>query len=382
MQRTPMKTDTHSGSRFGRIRTDVAQIIFGPWPIRPTLIGFITFVVLQYASGVLAQGEEQVVLATLSTLPANILRAAALAIVLAALLTGYRRITGRQEPGRVAYLVILFVTGWTTATTRFFLTSDLSARDLPLYLAFVLRATILLMIVTSSLGVADARLRKQIRQTDEALEVVRAQRSVVLEAEERARQSIATILHDRVQAGLVAATLQLKQLATAIRGEEGARLESVIADLEMIRTQDVRSASRQLSPDLRNITLTQALKVLASTYEPAMRTSIDVFALEDMARSRDPNSPLLLAAYRICEQALLNSALHGGATEVSVSSTQVGDELILTIKDNGSGIGPEPLVPGAGSTVIDAWVAAVDGTWAMEGRDSGTCVTVRVPHQA
>ena len=169
-------------------------------------------------------------------------------------------------------------------------------------------------------------------------------------------------------------------MAAGLTREESARLESVIADLEAIRTQDVRSASRQLSPDLRNITVTQALKVLASTYEPAMRTTVDVDALEEAAQLREPQDPLRLGAYRIIEQALLNAALHGGATSVSVSSERLGDELRFTITDNGRGLGSEPITPGAGSTIIDAWAAAMNGSWSIEGNPSGTTVTIRVPN--
>lgn len=374
-----MKTDSSTPGRARRLRADVAQVIFGPWPIRPVLLGFISFVVFQYASGVVAVADNRVFVGAGSGLPVNIARAVAVGLAFALLLWLYRRITGRVELSRTGYLVILVVVGVSAGVTRYVSVLDAAERDAGQLAFGALRGVVTLMILSSALGIADSRLLQQIRQTDAALALVRTQRSAVLEAEERARQSIATILHDRVQAGLVAANLQLKQVAAGLTREESSRLESVIADLEAIRTQDVRSASRQLSPDLRNITLTQALKVLASTYEPAMRTTIDVDALEDAARLRDPQDPLRLGAYRIIEQALLNAALHGGATSVSVTSECVGDELLLTITDNGRGLGPEPITPGAGSTIIDAWAATMNGTWAIDGNPSGTQVTVRVP---
>lgn len=379
MRGMQMKTDSSTPGRARRLRADVAQVIFGPWPIRPVLLGFISFVVFQYASGVVAVADNRVFVGAGSGLPVNIARAVAVGLAFALLLWLYRRITGRVELSRTGYLVILVVVGVSAGVTRYVSVLDAAERDAGQLAFGALRGVVTLMILSSALGIADSRLLQQIRQTDAALALVRTQRSAVLEAEERARQSIATILHDRVQAGLVAANLQLKQVAAGLTREESARLESVIADLEAIRTQDVRSASRQLSPDLRNITLTQALKVLASTYEPAMRTTIDVDALEDAARLRDPQDPLRLGVYRIIEQALLNAALHGGATSVSVTSECVGDELLLTITDNGRGLGPEPITPGAGSTIIDAWAATMNGTWAIDGNPSGTQVTVRVP---
>lgn len=377
-----MKTDQQNPARVRRLAAEVAQVIFGPWPIRPVLIGFIAFVVFQYASGVEAVARNQVFIGAGSGLPANVVRAIAVGAMFAILLRVYRRITGRTELTRTGYLVILFVVGISAGLTRYATVMDSEDQDAGQLVFGVLRGVVTLMILTSALGVADSRLLQQIRQTDAALAVVRSQRSAVLEAEERARQSIASILHDRVQAGLVAATLQLKQLANALTGDQAARLESVIADLEGIRTQDVRSASRQLSPDLRNVTLTQALKVLASTYEPAMRTTIDVDALEEAARLRDSEERLRLGAYRIVEQALLNAAVHGGATEVSVSTHRDGRYLVLTIHDNGRGFSTSPITPGAGSSIIDAWAAAIDGTWVLENMPPGVQMSVRLPWEA
>lgn len=374
-----MRTDGAARSRMRRIRGEVAQVILGPWPIRPVLIGFISFAIFQYSSGAAAVAENEVLIPAAWGLPVNIARGIAVGLILALLVRVYRSITGRTELTRTGYLVIVILTGVSAGITRYATTPDIVERYPGQWIFSLVRGVVTIMILMSALGVADSRLLRQIRQTDAALDLVRTQRSVVLEAEERARQSIATILHDRVQAGLVASTLQLKQLANSLKGEEAARLESVIADLEAIRTQDVRSASRQLSPDLRNVTLTQALKVLASNYEPAMLTTIDVGAVEAEAHRRPPGDPLSLGAYRIVEQALLNAAIHGGATQVSVAAHHDGDDLVLSIHDDGRGVGQAPVTPGAGFAIIDAWAAAISGTWAVDGSSMGTDVTVRLP---
>lgn len=373
-----MSSDSATHARIRKLGSEVTQVIFGPWPIRPVLIGFIAFVVFQYASGVEAVAQNQVFVGALGGLPVNIARAVTVGLMFAILLRAYRKLTGRPELTRTGYLTILFIAGVSAGLTRYATLLDTGDRDPGQLIFGILRGVVTLMILTSALGVADSRLLKQIRETDAALEFVRTQRSSVLEAEENARQSIASILHDRVQAGLVAATLQLKQLANSLSGEESARLESVVADLEAIRTQDVRSASRQLSPDLRNVTLTQALKVLASNYEPAMQTDIDAGAVEVEAHHRPLGDPLTLAAYRIAEQALLNAAVHGGATQVSVTAHEDGDELVMMIQDNGRGLGQEPVTPGAGFAIIDAWTAAINGTWIVEDSPSGTAVIVRL----
>lgn len=376
-----MSSDRGTQVRIRRLGSEVAQVILGPWPIRPVLTGFIAFVVFQYASGVAAVAQNQVFLGAWSGLPVNVARAIAVGVMFAILLRAYRRITGRTELTRGAYLIMLVIVGISAGVTRYATLMNSGERDTGQLVFGVLRGVVTLMILTSALGVADSRLLKQIRETDAALAFVRTQRNAVLEAEENARQSIASILHDRVQAGLVAATLQLKQLANSLKGDEAARLESVIVDLEAVRTQDVRSASRQLSPDLRNVTLTQALKVLAANYAPAMQTTIEVGAVEAEAHRRAPEDPLSLGAYRIVEQSLLNAAAHGGATQVGVAAHKDGDDLVLVIHDNGRGLGQEPVTPGAGFAIIDAWTAAIDGTWAVAESPTGTDVTVRIPSE-
>lgn len=369
--------------RLRGLGPDIIQVIFGPWPIRPVLVGFICFVVFQYASGVRVVAENNIIAGGLAAAPVNALRALTITSCFALLTYLHRRYSGGRRLGRIGYLVIMGVTSLSVGTTRFLLDRETADISPALYVAFVLRAFITLTIINSSLGIADARLRRQMRQTDTALELVQSQRSAVLEAEERARQSVAALLHDRVQAGLVAAMLQLRQLRGSLKDDDAARLQSVISALEEIRTRDVRAASRQLSPDLRNVTLEQALKVLASTYAPAMQVFVDMTAVDldspGETRSDGQQSPLRLGVYRIVEQALLNAAAHGQASEVAVTAGVQDDQLLLTVTDDGLGLGSEPTTPGSGSAVIDAWTAALGGEWGLEGAGLGTVLWARFP---
>ena len=370
-------------ARLRGLGAETVQVIFGPWPIRPVLVAFICFVIFQYAAGVGAVAQNDVVAAGLSAIPVNALRALIIAVVLTLLRSAHQRYTGAKPLGRFGYVVIMVLTSISVGTTRFLFDREVAEVGPALYVAFVLRAFIALTIVNSSLGITDARLRRQMRQTDTALELVQSQRSAVLEAEERARQSVATLLHDRVQAGLVAAMLQLRQLTKSLDDEDSAKIQSVIADIEAIRTRDVRAASRQLSPDLRNLTLNQVLKVLASTYAPAMKVSIDVnesgLDFLDTAAVDGQQKPLRLGLYRIVEQALLNAAAHGQASSVSVVGRREGSELVLTVADDGVGLADDPVMPGSGSVIIDAWTAALGGTWVLEAGQRGVVLNARFP---
>ena len=84
--------------------------------------------------------------------------------------------------------------------------------------------------------------------------------------------------------------------------------------------------------------------------------------------------------YRICEQGLLNSAIHGHATDcmISVSLTR-RDDIVLNLSDNGVGQQHETLQPGMGMTVISAWVEALGGVWSLEPAEQGMTLTASFP---
>jgi signal transduction histidine kinase len=70
----------------------------------------------------------------------------------------------------------------------------------------------------------------------------------------------------------------------------------------------------------------------------------------------------LLGIFRIVEQALLNSLIHGPADKASVTVANTGaKDITLTVIDNGPGVGLEETKFGVGSAVIDSWVSILKG---------------------
>ena len=91
-------------------------------------------------------------------------------------------------------------------------------------------------------------------------------------------------------------------------------IDAALADLERVRAEEVRTASRRLSPHLTRVTLDTALRDLAAAYRPGMTGN--VWVAEDAAsRLRTSDVTRATGLYRICEQGLLNAAVHGHATE-------------------------------------------------------------------
>jgi signal transduction histidine kinase len=220
-------------------------------------------------------------------------------------------------------------------------------------------------------GLVVRRLSRQTEIAELALAVSLEQQSVMLVNEERSRQQIALLLHDRVQAGLMTACLELRMAIAPGADVDRQRIDAIIARLDDIRGMDVRQAARTLSPDLVNVDLHTALQELAGIYEPGMRTVIDLSPSITGASSA-VSADTYLACYRILEQGLLNAAVHGGATQCTLSMS-VSDNGLLTLAlaDNGRGLPAKSSTPGFGSAVIDSWCRVMDGDWRLEQISTG-----------
>jgi signal transduction histidine kinase len=76
---------------------------------------------------------------------------------------------------------------------------------------------------------------------------------------------------------------------------------------------------------------------------------------------------VLLGAFRIIEQSLLNSLVHGQAKHVKVSlTTDASGRSQLEISDDGGGAIPGLSSSGVGTAVIDSWLSILKGVKTIE----------------
>jgi signal transduction histidine kinase len=235
-------------------------------------------------------------------------------------------------------------------------------------------------IINSVIGTVFSRIQKESDTAQDALQTVVAQRRLLLESEERVRGQVAAFLHDRVQTDLVSIALRVRATIGQTPEVMTSELHSVITELERVRSQEVRRASRQLSPNLATVSLDAALRDLAESYRPAMAVDINMHESVANRIEQCDDDTRATGLYRICEQGLLNAAIHGHATECSIQVTLTPrDELVLHLTDNGIGLQGKPVQPGMGSTVISAWVEALNGKWSLEPASSGMTLTATFP---
>jgi signal transduction histidine kinase len=242
-----------------------------------------------------------------------------------------------------------------------------------------LRLFLLISLVLAVAGAVTERLQKQVIATAVALEDSRRQQEQILKADEDARRQVANRLHDRVQAGLMAACLELQ----ALPGDEEERrqsITSIIRRLEGIRSIDVKKAARALSPSLQDVDLHAALRELGSQYEPGMVTYVDVSPeVENLLT--DPE--IRLGLYRITEQALLNSAVHGQAHHVEAVIRIIDNTSIhWEVRDDGRGLPIIESSPGLGSALMTTWMRRLGGEWTLNQMMSGgVSCRARIPLQ-
>ena len=329
----------------------------GPWPLSPIADGLV--------AGLIALSVRSYIM-TVSNVPFEILTAAIFGFIIFAVLELARRFAPRFASTFIGYVVTILVAITIANLVRFVqgYVPDYPNLSTGGDIVFaIIRTAVGLLVIQAIIGTLQERLQRQVDVTQEALDIVEAQAEALLKADEEVRRSVATLLHDRVQGGLLAACLRLQAVAQA-SPESREEVDRVIHELEQLRALDVRRAVRTLSPSLKDIDLESAIREMAEPYAPAVSVEIDI--PRDVID--DPN--LRLGAYRITEQGLLNAIDHGQATEVAITITRSAGSIEITVRDNGRGVVPQHS-SGFGTTLIDTWCRTLGGSWELRPSAAG-----------
>lgn len=342
----------------------------GPWPLRPLPLGFLT------AIFALATTSFSLTVATAPRIVGSAIAVGTLAGVTFWLC---RRLAPHAVAHLPGYLVAVALASLASNAVRFATDTALDFRNFSPAANFVStwgRSVVFALIILAILGASQRRLQAQVDRADDALAALRRQAEALLTADEEVRRQVSLLLHDRVQAGLIAACLRLRRSLKPIPDRD-AEVAHVVDQLEELRTLDVRRAVHALSPNLSEVDLVSALEELGETYAPAMTVTCAIQGGLDVPED------LRLGIYRVVEQCLLNSAMHGDAEHCTIDIGYAGPDIIVTVVDDG--IGPmEDATSGFGTTLIDTWCRVLGARWtrrpgAGQAVAKGTVVELRVP---
>jgi len=195
-----------------------------------------------------------------------------------------------------------------------------------------------------------------------------------LAAQERERQRIAQELHDEIGQSLTALLLQVEGLARSVPDEE----RDALAELSRA-TRDtldqVRDVARRLRPEvLDDLGLGKAISALCERLGEQSGIAIGCDIDSDLPQLA-PEAELV--TYRVAQEALTNTLRHSGAQRAAVTLEQDGEDVLLTVADDGRGLGDSD--PGAGIQGMRERALLIGARFRIDpGEESGAAVRLRV----
>lgn len=192
------------------------------------------------------------------------------------------------------------------------------------------------------------------------------------------RQRLARDLHDSVKQGMFAVSMNLGA-AEALWGHNGDAARAHVATAVTL--------TRQMQQELTDI-----IQTLRS--EPVQEKGLSQALWEhfgmwekstQIALTNDVRLPAAMpvatqeALYRVIQEGLSNVARHSGATRARVRVAQQGDNLVLTIEDNGVGFDADAASGGVGLRSMRERVEALGGRLDVASDARGTRVEAVMP---
>jgi two-component system nitrate/nitrite sensor histidine kinase NarX len=188
-------------------------------------------------------------------------------------------------------------------------------------------------------GLVAADLTEQKEHTEAMVAAERSARAMLEE-----RQRLAHDLHDAVNQTLFSASL-IAEVLPRMWEKDQAEARRSLEELRRL-TRGALAEMRGLLAELRPSTLTDTdlgdlLRQLGSAF--IGRTNIPI-AFHITGKVVLPPG-VLVAFYRVGQEALLNIAKHAKASQVEIHLQQDGDGASLRIRDNGRGFDPQQVFP-------------------------------------
>lgn len=228
-------------------------------------------------------------------------------------------------------------------------------------------------------------LEDRVRERTAALEAEIAEKleleKNILEISDNERATIGQDLHDGLCQQLVSAAFSCNMLHGNLRERNPDQADHVnrIADMIDDSITQARNLARGLYPvRLETEGLEMALRELAST----MNRRFGISCVVDCPSPVPPcghNAGIHL--YRIAQEAVVNSAKHSRATRIQLSLSASGDEVHLSVTDDGTGISNTPSNPnGMGLRIMEYRARLIGASFAVEpiSPEAGTRVECRI----
>jgi two-component system sensor histidine kinase UhpB len=198
-----------------------------------------------------------------------------------------------------------------------------------------------------------------------------------LAAQEGERKRVAQELHDEIGQSLTALLLQIEGLERSAAGEEREELAE-LRQATRDTLEQVREVARRLRPEvLDDLGLGKAISGLCERLgeQSGIAIACDIDrALPQLAPEAE------LVTYRVAQEALTNTLRHSGAQRAAVTLERDGSDVLLTVADDGRGLGDDD--PGAGIQGMRERALLIGARFRIDpGEQQGTVVKLRLDGQ-
>jgi signal transduction histidine kinase len=194
------------------------------------------------------------------------------------------------------------------------------------------------------------------------------------------RRLLARQLHDTLGSSMTALTMHLALLTQQLPAEKAlqdrsAQMKQLLANI-IATNRDMQLALWNDKLEFLGIkaAISEMVAQFRDIHKVTARTSLPE---QDCAYPRAQ----AVAMLRCVEEALRNIAAHAGASEIDVILDDDGDQAMLTVRDNGAGIGAAPFAGGHhGLRLLRERAAYLGGTFSVaRGAEAGTVLTMILP---
>ncbi len=219
---------------------------------------------------------------------------------------------------------------------------------------------------------------RQLAEASEALKAEIAERKKVeqeiLEIGEQEQRNLGEHIHDNLCQNLAGILMLTKMLAKKLdrHGLEEAKELREIAGLLNDSITQAREIARGVYPvEMEGNSLMISLQGLAARMSGLYGIHC-TFASSQPVLIHDNN--LATHLYRIAQEAIRNSVVHGEAKQVKIYLNQIGSRMQLVIKDNGKGLGPSAQGGGIGMQIMKYRARRLNAV--LDIQNSSPCGTV------
>lgn len=223
------------------------------------------------------------------------------------------------------------------------------------------------------------KLTRDLNRMAEQVKALLEDRQQLAIVEERNR--LARELHDSVKQQVFATAMQVAA-ARELAESDAATTKARLAEAERLigqAQQELNGLIRELRPAaLGDKGLAVALREFCADWSRSSGIVAEVRTQGEQPAALEVEQAL----FRVAQEALANVARHSGATVVDVHLAWEPHELVLTVRDNGSGfdVGQRE-GSGFGLRTMRERVEALDGTLLVFGGQGGTRIEAQVPLQ-